>query len=113
MIYRIRYHPLVERDLDSITHWIMDRVGAEVARGKLTEIEQTITDLAHMPHRGSVRDDVAPGLRAVPAARRGVVAFTVDDAAAEVVIQAVTYGGTDWTRRIQSRARSADSLSSE
>jgi len=108
VIYRIRYHPLVERDLDSIAYWIMDHAGDEIARRKLTEIEQTITNLAHVPHRGSVRDDIAPGLRAIPAARRAVIAFTVDDAAAEVVIQAVTYGGADWMGRIHSRARPAE-----
>ena len=108
MNYRIRFHPLVERDLDTITHWIIDHAGVEVARRKLTEIEQTITDLAHVPHKGSVRDDIAPGLRAIPAARRAVIAFTVDDATAEVLIQAVTYGGADWMGRTRSRTHPAD-----
>ena len=108
MTYRLRFHPLVERDLDLIAHWIIDHAGAEVAGRTLTEIEQTITELARLPHRGSIRDDITPGLRAIPAARRGVIAFTVDDAAAEVVILAVTYGGADWMRR--SRARTAPGL---
>lgn len=52
MIYRIRFHSLVERDLDTITQWIIDHAGVEVAHRKLTEIEHTIADLAHVPHKG-------------------------------------------------------------
>ena len=105
MKYRIRFHPLAQRDLDTISHWIVDHAGVEVSHRKLTEIQQTITDLAHLPHRGSIRDDIVPGLRAIPAARRAVIAFTVDEAAAEVLIQAVTYGGADWVGRTRSRTR--------
>ena len=105
MTYRPRFHPLVGRDLDTIAHWIIDYAGAEVAHRKLMEIEQTITDLAHMPHKGSIRDDIAPGLRAIPAARKAVVAFMVDDTATEVLIQAVTYGGADWVGRSRFRSR--------
>lgn len=103
MTWRLRFHPLVERDLDGIAQWIISHAGVEAADRTLAEIEQTITELARLPHRGSIRHDVAPGLRAVPAARRGVIVFTVDDAAAEVFIHAVTYGGADWVRRVPSR----------
>ena len=103
MNYRIRLHPLVARDLDTIARWIIDHAGVEVAHRKLNEIEQATMDLAHLPHRGSIRDDVVPGLRAIPAARRAVIAFTVDDAEAEVLVQAVTYGGADWAARTRSR----------
>lgn len=105
MNYRLRFHPLVEQDLDTIVRWITDHVGAHVAHRKLAEIEQAITDLSHVPHMGSVRDDMAPGLRAIPAGRKAVVAFTVDDTAQEVFIHAVTYGGADWMGRSRSRVR--------
>ena len=105
MTYRLRFHPLVERDLNAIARWIVDFAGAEVARRKLTEIEQAITDLARIPHKGSVRDEIVPGLRAIPAARRAVIAFSVDDSTREVLVQAVTYGGADWVGRSRSRGR--------
>ena len=56
--YRPRFHPLVERDLDTVAQWIIDYAVAEVAHRKLMEIERTFTDLAHLPHKGSVRDDL-------------------------------------------------------
>ena len=48
---------------------------------------------------------MAPGLRAIPAGRKAVIAFTVDDDAHEVHIHAVTYAGADWITRSKSRGR--------
>jgi toxin ParE1/3/4 len=93
--YRIRFHPLVARDLDAIVQWILDYAGPEVAARKLTEIEAAIATLKDTPHKGSLRTEIAPGLRAIPAGRKAVVAFTVDDDAAEVLIYVVSYGGAD------------------
>ena len=103
MIYRIRFHPLVARDLDAIAHWIIDYAGPEAAARKLFEIEAAIATLKATPHKGSLREEIAPGLRAIPAGRQAVIAFVVDDAAGEVLIYTVTYGGADWIGR--SRAR--------
>lgn len=104
MNYRIRFHPLVARDLDAIAHWILDHAGPDTAARKLSEIKAAITALKTTPHKGSLRDEIAPGLRAIPAGRKAVIAFVVDDDAAEVLVYAVTYGGADWANR--SRARS-------
>ena len=104
MSHRIRFHPLVRRDLEAIAQWIIDHAGIEAADRRLTEIEESIAGLAHIPHKGSIRDEIAPGMRAIPAGRKAVVAFTVDDAAREVLIQAVTYGGADWVGRSQAQS---------
>ena len=96
MNYRIRYHPLVARDLDAMVRWILDYAGPDAAARKLDEIEATIETLKTTPHKGSLRDEIAPGLRAIPADRKAVIAFAVDDDVAEVLIYAVTYGGADW-----------------
>ena len=105
MIYRIRFHPLVARDLDAIAHWIIDYAGPEAAERKLSEIEAAIDTLKTTPNKGSVRDEIAPGLRAIPAGRKAVIAFVVDDDAGGVLIYAVTYGGADWIRRTSIRRR--------
>lgn len=105
MIYRIRFHPLVARDLDAIARWILDYAGPDAAARKLAEIEAAIATLKTTPHKGSTRDEIAPGLRAIPAGRKAVVAFVVDDAAAEVLIYAVTYGGAEWIGRTSARRR--------
>ena len=103
MTYHVRFHPLVARDLEAITQWIIDYAGSETAHRKLAEIEQEIASLARTPHRGSIRDEIAPGLRAIPAARQAVIAFTVDDDAKEVHIHCVTHSGADWVSRSRGR----------
>ena len=104
-VYRIKFHPLVARDLDAIVQWIIDYAGPEVAARKLSEIGAAIAALKTTPHKGSLRDDIALGLRAIPAGRKAVVAFLVDDDAGEVLIFAVTYGGADWIGRTSARGR--------
>ena len=105
MIYRIRFHPLVARDLDAIAHWIIDYAGPEAAARKLDEIDAAIATLKATPHKGSLRDEIAPGLRAIPAGRKAVIAFVVDDDVGQVLIYAVTYGGADWVMRSRARGR--------
>ena len=105
MNYRIRYHPLVARDLDAIAQWILDYAGPDIAARKLAEIKAAIATLRGTPHKGSLRDEIAPGLRAIPAGRKAVIAFVVDDGAGELLVYAVTYGGADWAMRSSERSR--------
>ena len=53
MIYRIRFHPLVARDLDAIAHWIIDYAGPDAAARKLAEIEAAIATLKTRPTRAA------------------------------------------------------------
>lgn len=105
MNYRIRFHPLVARDLDAIAQWPLNYAGPDSADRKLAEIEAAIATLKATPHKGSLRDEIAPGLRAIPAGRKAVIAFMVDDGASEVLVYAVTYGGADWAMRSSARSR--------
>lgn len=105
MSYLIRFHPAVADDLDAITRWLIDYAGHQSAARRLDEIEATIASLSDLPHKGSLRDEIAPGLRAIPAGRKAEIAFTVDDDAREVHIHAVTYAGADWITRSKARGR--------
>lgn len=105
MSYRIRFHPLVARGLDVIARWIIDYAGPDIAARKLAEIDAAIAALRETPHKGCLRPEIAPGLRAIPAGRKAVIAFVVDDEAAEVLIYAVTYGGADWAMRTTRRRK--------
>lgn len=82
--------------------------GQVAANRKLAEIEAVVLGLSDMPHRGSLRDEIAPGLRAIPAGRKAVVVFCVDEVAGEVLVYAVTYGGADWQRRGRTRLGTED-----
>ncbi|SHF39043.1 Plasmid stabilization system protein ParE [Ruegeria intermedia] len=103
MSYRLRYHPAVAQDLITIAELIADYAGPNVARDKLARIADTAQSLTEQPHRGSLRDHILPGLRAIPAARRAVIAFTIDEDRREVHVLSITYGGADWMGRIGRR----------
>ncbi len=99
MSYKILRHPLVEHDLRIIVRLIAEYAGPEIALAKLQEIETAVRRLAQTPHIGSIRDEISPGLRAIPAGRKAVISFKVDDPARRVLILCITYGGADWIGR--------------
>lgn len=101
--YALRFHPKVRDDLEAIVRLIADYSGRPAAERRLAEIEAVVRGLADTPHKGSLRHEIAEGLRAIPAGRRAVVAFTVDDARRTVLIHAVSYGGADWMAAIRRR----------
>ncbi len=103
MNYRIRFHPAVSEDLAQIVQLIAGYAGSEAAARRLAEIEAVIASLKQTPHKGSIRDEIAPGLRAIPAGRKAVVVFTVDDETREVLVHIVGYAGADWIRRSADR----------
>ena len=103
MRYTIFRHPQVEQDLFDIVDLIAEYAGIGVANRKLTEIETTLNNLSHTPHVGSTRDDIYPGLRAIPTARKGVIAFTIDTNEKSVFVVSITYVGADWIERTPKR----------
>jgi plasmid stabilization system protein ParE len=103
MPWRVRFHPLVRRDLTAIAALLADAAGQDAAARRLAEIEAAARSLADDPLRGTRRDEIAPGLRALPASRRGVIAFTVDETARQVRVVALPWGGADWMGRVQTR----------
>lgn len=53
------------------------------------------------PHRGTLRDDVRPGLRVTNYKGSAVIAFAVGDAAMVVSIVGVYYGGQGYESVLQ------------
>ncbi len=94
--YRIIRHPSVADDLADIALLLADYSGVEIALRKLDEIETVIRDLTDLPHVGSLRHEIAKGLRAIPAAGKAVICFVVDDSKTEVRILAIGYAGSNW-----------------
>ena len=74
-------------------------------KAQVEAVKEATATLKTTPHKGSFRDEIAPGLRAIPAGRKAVIVFVVDDDHREVLIYAVTYGGADWAMRSSARSR--------
>jgi toxin ParE1/3/4 len=82
-----------EADLLAIYRYIAKRAGASVALRFVERIESYCRGFENIPERGTRRDDLRPGLRTVGFQRRATILFEVDNAAGQVVIHGVYYGG--------------------
>lgn len=103
MRYTIIKHPLIESDLLDITDFVASYAGLDVGKAKVDEITAFISRLEDFPRIGSIRDDLRPGLRAIPASEKAVVCFTVNDETRTVFIICVSYAGSDWEHRVKER----------
>lgn len=102
---RIRFHPAVSDDLRGIARSMLPHAGRAITSRIIAELRDAARSLQQTPHRGSLRHEILEGLRVIPAARRGVVAFTVDDASRDVFVHIIAYGGADWASRVPDRKR--------
>jgi toxin ParE1/3/4 len=78
-------------DLDQIFAWIADRGGVKVALVYTSRIERFCQKMNPFPQRGTVRDDLRPGLRTLGFERRTPIAFTVKGE--DVIILRILYAG--------------------
>ncbi|MBY6163808.1 type II toxin-antitoxin system RelE/ParE family toxin [Mameliella alba] len=103
MNYQIRFHPKVAQDLRGIARAMLPHAGPKTTNAILNQLRDSARSLAETPHRGTTRDDLLPGLRAIPSGRRGVICFSVDDETQTVLIHLIAWGGANWQARIGTR----------
>ncbi len=94
--FRIVYSPEAEHDLELIDGFIAEYAGVAAADRVLDSIRMAVSKLADFPNKGTVRHDIIPGLRAIPAAEKAVICLIVDDNTHTIKIVCVTYAGQDW-----------------
>lgn len=103
MKYKVTRHPEVRSDLTDLTIFIGEYAGYDVAERKIAEIETALNRLSDFPHIGTVRNDVSPKLRVIPAADKAVIYFIADDPSQEVMVLGVSYAGADWQAQVSKR----------
>jgi toxin ParE1/3/4 len=92
--HSIVFTPEARDHLDAIYDYIADAASHDIA-GRFTDgILDHIGKLTDFPHRGTMRDDLRPGLRTLTWRRRVTIAFAVDDTT--VAIVGIFYGGRDF-----------------
>ena len=82
----------------SLFECIAEHGSPAVAQRYTSAIVGYCEGLAQLPHVGTKRDDVRPGLRVTNYKRRAVIAFEVDDVSKTVAILGIFYGGRDYER---------------
>lgn len=91
--YRVVFRREAIQHLEELYDYIADAGSPENAALYTEAIVTYCEGLIDFPHRGSVRDDIRPGLRTIGYRKRVVIAFTVLDDT--VVILGIFYGGRD------------------
>jgi plasmid stabilization system protein ParE len=77
------------------------------AAARVQQIKLDLRSLAKAPHQGTLRPQLAPGLRSVTK-DRAIFYFTVDDDARVVRVLAVFFGGQDHQREMLRRLMRKD-----
>lgn len=91
MDYQVNFHPRAARELNELFDYIAQHGSPERASRFVGQIRDYCLGFAAFPERGTVRDDIAPGVRMVGFRRRVSIVFSVES---EVVwVLGVYYGG--------------------
>lgn len=96
MTYTVRFAAEAADQLEALYRYISSAASPTVAADYVDAIVDHCPGLAAFPHRGTMRDDIRPGLRTASYRKRMVIATYVDDEARELTILGVFYGGQDY-----------------
>jgi toxin ParE1/3/4 len=99
MSYRLAFTPEAQEQLAALYRYIAEHNAPEVAERYTSAIVSYCESLVILPHRGTRRDDVRPGLRITHHKKRTVIAFTVDEE--QVSIVGIFYGGRNYESALQ------------
>lgn len=99
MSRRVVFSPEAEKQLVALYGYISAAASPDIAARYTEAIVSYCESLCTFPHRGTMRDDVRPGLRITNYKKRAVIAFDVD--AEQVSIIGVFYGGQDYETILQ------------
>ncbi|GLO72396.1 hypothetical protein MACH17_39130 [Phaeobacter inhibens] len=116
MIYRVDRAEAIDRDLEAIFDFLFEaaisfgentETAFERAATRLAEIDDAIDTLGRAPHQGTLRTDIAPGLRSVTKGR-AIFYFDLNEADQQLRVLAVFFGGQNHQRRMLLRALGHD-----
>ena len=94
-----------EADIESIRDYMAGARDLEFANGFADRLISYCESFADLPHRGTRRDEILPGLRTVGWRRTITVAFEVSDETKRVTILGVFYRGRDVLNLVRDRKR--------
>ena len=93
MTHTVVFAVEARRDFAALYDYIPPRGGERVARDYVAKIYGYCLGFETFPERGTLRDDIRPGLRTVGFRRKATIAFTVSEDT--VTILRMFYAGQD------------------
>jgi plasmid stabilization system protein ParE len=97
--YSVIFTPEAEEQLIELYLYIAENASPEIALRHTNAVVEHCESLGTLPHRGTPRDDIRPGLRTTPYRRRTVIAYTVESDQVSVI--GVFHGGQDYESELQ------------
>ena len=94
MNYAVIFSPEAEEQLSALYRYIASAASRNIAARYVEAIVSYCESLSTSPLRGTMRDDIRPGLRITNYRGRAVIAFDVTGK--QVSILGVFYGGQDY-----------------
>ncbi|TRO85627.1 type II toxin-antitoxin system RelE/ParE family toxin [Glycocaulis profundi] len=94
MRFQVVYAPEAEAQLAALYRYIAREASPVIARRYTDDILDHMETFSTLPHRGTPRDDLRPGLRTTSFRRRVAIAYAVEDRT--VTILGIFYGGQDF-----------------
>lgn len=77
MPHRVRLTETAFRDLQSISDYLADVAGEDVAATHDAQLKAACSSLTDFPRRGRLRDEIYPGLRSISFARFVTIFYAV------------------------------------
>ena len=94
--YSVVFSPEAQEQLVTLYRYVANATSPMIAAQYTEAIMGYCETLRTFPYRGTMRDDVRPGLRVTNYKKRAVIAFDVDSELDRVSILGVFYGGQDY-----------------
>ncbi len=102
MTHTVVFTPEALDQLTALYQYIAAAASPAIAANYTDAIVTYCEQLQNFPQRGTLRDDVLPGLRITHYKKRAVIAFAVDEGLVSII--GVFYGGQDYEAVLQSDA---------
>lgn len=99
MTYKVDYSPEANAQIVAIYRYLSAQASPVIAHRFVLSIIERCEGFGGLPHQGTKRDEIRPGLRTLGFRRRVTIAFTVN--AAAVTILGIFYGGQDYETALQ------------
>ncbi len=101
MNYGVAFSPRAREQLIALDEYIALAASPEIAARYTDAVADFCLSLATFPVRGTMRDDLRPGLRITNYRKRTVIAFAVETDARRVTILGIFHGGQDYEAVLQ------------
>jgi toxin ParE1/3/4 len=99
MSHIVAFSPEAEAQLVALYEYVAADASPEVAERFTSEIVAFCESLCTFPNRGSLREDIRPGLRVTGYRRSVTIAFHVGEGRVDIL--GVFYGGRDYEAVLQ------------